>query len=54
MTNPYFLVSTNNGRTYMITNYDPKTLIVFENPVKTVDSDGNFLLFYSSIQIRKM
>ena len=54
MNKPVFLISTRNGRTFMITSYEPKTLVVFENPVKQVDSNGNTLLFYSTIQIRKM
>lgn len=54
MNKPVFLVSTHNGRTFMITSYEPKTLVVFENPVKEVDSAGNLMLYYSSIQIRKM
>lgn len=54
MNKPVFLVSTHNGRTFMITSYEPKTLVVFENPVKEFDSKGNLLLYYSSIQIRKM
>jgi hypothetical protein len=54
MNKPVFLVSTHNGRTFMITSYEPKTLVVFEDPIKEVDANGNTLLYYSTIQIRKM
>lgn len=50
----YFLISTNKNCTYMLSSTDPKTLVIFENQQKEVDSTGNIMLYYSSIQIRKM
>jgi len=54
MSKPVILVSTNSTRTLMISSYEPKTLVVFEKPVKQIDNQGNLLLYYSSIQILKM
>ena len=54
MKSPKILVSTRNGKTYMLTSYDPKTLVVFEDPEKKVDDNGNVVLYYSTIKIRKM
>ncbi|AQW88920.1 hypothetical protein pEaSNUABM50_00395 [Erwinia phage pEa_SNUABM_50] len=54
MKNPVYLMSTHNGRTFMMTSYDPKTIVIFENPVKELDKDGNELVFYTTIEIRKM
>ncbi len=51
---PVFLMSTLRGKTLMMTSYDPNTLVVFEKPVKEIDSNGNTLVYYSSIQLRRM
>ncbi|SOK58675.1 hypothetical protein [Yersinia phage fHe-Yen9-04] len=49
-----YLTSTHNSRTFMLTSYDPKTIIMFENPVQEIDIHGNKLVYYTTIQIRKM
>ncbi len=50
----HILVSTRHNRTFMMTSYDIKTLILFDNPVSEVDEYGNTLVYYSSISIRNM
>lgn len=51
---PYILTSIRNDKTFMMTSYDPKTFVIFEKPVKSVDSQGNVIVYYSHIQLLKM
>lgn len=50
----YILTSTQGNRTFMMTSHDLHTFIVFDNPIKEVDKHGNTLVYFSTIQIRRI
>lgn len=50
----YILISTQGKRTFMMTNHDLHSFIVFENPMREVDKYGNTLVYYSTIKIRRI
>lgn len=50
----HILVSTRHNRTFLMTSDAINTLVIFDNPVKEIDSNGNTLVYYSSISVRNM
>lgn len=48
------LSSTVGNKTFFMTNHDINTLVVFENPSKTLDSTNHSMVVYNSIQILKL